>query len=139
MIEGKSPALTVDIIIELPMPDGQHGIILIKRKFPPYGWAIPGGFVDYGERVENAAIREAKEETNLDVSLSDLLGIYSDPSRDNRGHTASVVYIAHAVGVPTAQDDALAVGVFTQDKIPADLAFDHNEILADYFENKLNQ
>ncbi|MGI9302338.1 MAG: NUDIX domain-containing protein, partial [Gammaproteobacteria bacterium] len=100
-----TPLLTVDIIIRLagrPL----HDVVLVERRNPPAGWALPGGFVDVGESVENAAVREAKEETTLDVSLRLLLGCYSDPGRDRRGHTVSVVYIADAGGEPKAADDA---------------------------------
>jgi ADP-ribose pyrophosphatase YjhB (NUDIX family) len=106
--------------------------VLIRRKNPPYGWAIPGGFVDYGESMEHAAVREAREETSLRVSLIDLLGIYSDPKRDPRFHTVSAVYVARAKGRPKAADDAKEIGVFTEHGLPP-LAFDHARILADYF------
>ena len=124
----RNPFPTVDIIIEV-----EGGIVLIERKNPPHGWAIPGGFVDYGETVEAAAIREAKEETGLDVELTVLLGVYSDPSRDPRHHTISTVFVASATGQPVADDDAADAGVFTEDTLPADIAFDHRGILADYF------
>jgi 8-oxo-dGTP diphosphatase len=126
-----TPALTVDIIIEL-LDSPNRPIVLIERKHPPHGWAIPGGFVDIGERVERAAVREAQEETSLAVRLVTLLGVYSDPARDPRSHTASAVYIAEARGVPEAQDDAKAVGVFMPAEIPSALAFDHARILRDY-------
>lgn len=126
-----TPALTVDIIIELADRPGRP-IVLIERKHAPHGWAIPGGFVDVGERVEYAAVREAQEETSLAVRLTTLLGVYSDPARDPRSHTASVVYVAEAKGAPHAQDDAKAVGVFTLAEIPSALAFDHARILRDY-------
>ena len=109
------------------------GIILIKRKNPPFGWALPGGFVDYGESLESAAIREAKEETSLDVELSYQLGAYSDPLRDPRHHTISVVFVGKATGKPLAGDDAQDVGVFDRHTLPVPLAFDHEEILKDYF------
>lgn len=126
-----TPALTVDIIIELTDRPGRP-IVLIERRHAPHGWAIPGGFVDVGERVEHAAVREAQEETSLDVRLVALLGVYSDPARDPRSHTASVVYVAEAQGAPQAQDDAKAVGVFNPAEIPSTLAFDHARILRDY-------
>ena len=126
-----TPALAADIIIELiDRPD--RPIVLIQRRNPPPGWAIPGGFVDIGESVPAAAIREAAEETGLRVTLVQLLGCYSDPSRDARGHTASIVYVARAQGVPQAMDDARAVDVFTLDRLPSPLAFDHARILRDY-------
>lgn len=131
MARPQTPSLTVDIIIELNDQTGSS-VILIERKFPPYGWALPGGFVDIGETVENAARREAKEEVSLDVHLEKLLGCYSDPSRDNRGHSVSLVYIASASGHPVAADDASEVGVFRLDELPKKLAFDHGEILEDY-------
>jgi len=122
-----TPSPTVDVIIETC-----GGIVLIKRKNPPYGWAIPGGFVDYGESVEHAALREAKEETGLDVSLNKLLGVYSDPARDPRFHTISTVFTATAEGMPVGLDDAAEAGVFQLDSLPETLAFDHARILADY-------
>lgn len=106
--------------------------MLIKRKYPPYGWALPGGFVDIGETLELAAIREAKEETCLDVHLLSLLGNYSDPNRDDRQHTVSAVYIAEASGEPKAADDASDLSLYTQHNLPNSLAFDHDKILADY-------
>lgn len=127
-----NPLLTVDIIVELA--DGT--IVLIERKNPPYGWALPGGFVDYGEAIECAAIREAKEEISLDVSLTEQFYTYSDPHRDSRHHTVSTVFIATAEGVPEAADDAKTVRTFHQNNLPAPLAFDHARILRDYFSFK---
>ncbi len=121
----------MDIVIELLDRPGRP-IALIRRKNPPHGWALPGGFVDVGERVEAAAIREAWEETGLDVTLTTLLGCYSDPRRDARGHTVSVVYVAEAHGRPEACDDAAAVGIFDPMQLPSELAFDHDSILRDY-------
>jgi 8-oxo-dGTP diphosphatase len=123
-----TPLLTADIIIEY-----MGGVVLIERKNEPYGWALPGGFVDPGEPLEEAAIREAREETSLDVTLRDLLYIYGKPSRDPRGHTASVVYIATGAGERQGADDAKAAQVFMSGDFPDDIAFDHKEILADYF------
>jgi 8-oxo-dGTP diphosphatase len=127
----KTPALTTDIIIELKdRPDVP--IVLIRRKNPPHGWALPGGFVDVGESLEHAAVREAEEETALRVTLKILLGCYSDPTRDPRGHTASAVYVAEAVGEPRAQDDAAGVAIFSPEGLPSPLVFDHARILRDY-------
>ena len=126
-----TPLLAADVIIELVDRPGRP-IVLIERRHPPPGWAIPGGFVDVGESIEQAAVREAREETALEVTLMALLGVYSDPKRDARGHTASVVYVASAQGTPRAQDDAAAVGVFNPADLPANLAFDHRRILTDY-------
>jgi 8-oxo-dGTP diphosphatase len=132
-----TPLLTVDIIIELSdRPD--RPIVLIQRKYPPPGWALPGGFVDVGESLEQAAVREAREETSLAVRLTTLLGCYSDPRRDARGHTASVVYVATAEGAPSAQDDAAALGVFSPQDLPQPLAFDHGQILRDYLQYRLH-
>jgi len=127
----KNPIPTVDIIIEV-----KGGIVLIKRKNPPYGWAIPGGFVDYGESLEEAAVREAKEETSLDIKLIRQFHTYSDPDRDKRFHTISTVYIAKAEGKPKADDDAKEIGVFNKDNLPSPIAFDHEKILKDYFSNR---
>lgn len=127
----RNPAPTVDIIIEL-IDQPQRPIVLIERKNTPYGWAIPGGFVDYGESVETAAKREAEEEVSLQVELVTLLGIYSDPKRDPRQHTMSTVYIATATGEPQADDDAKSLGVFLPWEFPTNLCFDHDLILKDY-------
>jgi len=127
-----NPLLTVDIIVELA--DGT--IVLIERKNPPSGWALPGGFVDYGEAIEHAAMREAKEEISLDVNLTEQFYTYSDPSRDPRHHTVSTVFIATAEGVPEAADDAKTVRRFHENNLPAPLAFDHARILRDYFRFK---
>ncbi|MEE8342687.1 MAG: NUDIX hydrolase, partial [Gammaproteobacteria bacterium] len=106
-------------------------VVLIERRNEPFGWALPGGFVDQGEILEQAARREAQEETGLDVHLLVLLGCYSDPKRDPRGHTVSAVYIGEAAGTPVAQDDAKAVALFNPGQWPT-LVFDHQLILADY-------
>lgn len=131
MPRPETPQLAADAIIELTdRPD--RPIVLIERKYPPYGWAIPGGFVDVGEPLERAAVREALEETCLAVQLTALLGMYSDPQRDDRGHTVTAVYVAEATGEPRAADDAKNLHVFTIDKLPGELAFDHAQVLADY-------
>lgn len=127
----ETPLLAADAIIELLDKPGRP-IVLIERKNPPYGWAIPGGFVDVGEYLETAAIREAKEEVCLDVSLKALLGMYSDPKRDDRGHTVTAVYVAEAKGMPEAADDAKNLAIFELDKLPQELAFDHAQVLDDY-------
>jgi 8-oxo-dGTP diphosphatase len=140
VVKYQNPFPTVDIIIEiasgshaLMSPGKNGGIVLIKRKNPPFGWALPGGFVDYGESLEAAAIREAEEETSLKVELKYQLGAYSDPGRDPRFHTISVVFVASSTGVPKAADDAKDVGIFGRDSLPGNLAFDHGRILQDYF------
>ena len=123
----RNPVPTVDIIIEV-----NGGIVLIERKNPPLGWAIPGGFVDYGESLEKAAVREAGEETGLDVKLVRQLHTYSDPGRDKRQHTISTVFVAVATGEPVGGDDAVQAQVFTRANLPP-LVFDHEKILQDYF------
>ncbi len=130
MPEPVTPLITVDIIIEMVDRPGTP-IVLIERKYLPHGWALPGGFVDVGETLEQAAVREAKEETSLDVKLKALLGNYSDPARDLRGHTVIAVYIAAASGKPGAADDANNLELFMPGKYP-ELAFDHQLILEDY-------
>ena len=126
----KNPVPTVDIIIELG-----NSIVLIERKNPPHGWALPGGFVDYNESYEEAAIREAKEETGLDVALIRQFHTYSKPDRDPRQHTASTVFIATSEGTPQGLDDALQAKAFTRDNLP-ELVFDHTQIVDDYFNNR---
>ncbi|MCD6133220.1 MAG: argininosuccinate lyase [Deltaproteobacteria bacterium] len=125
----ENPIPTVDIITEF-----KGGIVLIKRRNYPYGWAIPGGFIGWGERAEDAAIREAKEETGLSVELKDILGVYSDPDRDPRSHTLSVVFVAKGKGILRAGDDAMEAAIFRRGEIPDRMAFDHKRILGDYFE-----
>ena len=132
----KTPFLAVDGIIKLyDEKENFKGIVLIERLNRPLGVAIPGGFVDIGETVENAVIREMKEETSLDVSIESLLGVYSDPKRDERFHTASVVYVCKAYGKPIAQDDAKEVYVYKLDELPLEkLVFDHKQIILDFIE-----
>ena len=126
-----TPLLAIDALIVCDLKLAQ-GVVLIKRKNPPYGWALPGGFVDIGETVEQAVVREAKEETNLDFAIDDLAGIYSKPDRDPRGHTVSIVYAGKAAGEMIAKDDATEIGVFSIFELP-ELAFDHKDIIMDYF------
>ena len=129
----KTPYLTTDGIIELYEGGTFKGIVLIERRNDPKGLALPGGFVDIGERVEDALVREMLEETNLEVKISKLLGIYSDPKRDPRFHTASVVFIAKAQGEPKGGDDAKHAKLYPLEEIPMDqLVFDHSDILKDY-------
>ncbi|MFZ5775096.1 MAG: NUDIX domain-containing protein [Thermodesulfobacteriota bacterium] len=126
----RNPAPTVDIIIQTA-----EGIVLIERKNPPLGWALPGGFVDYGESLEQAAVREALEETGLAVQLLGQFHTYSDPSRDTRRHTISTVFLATAQGEPRAGDDAGRVAIFSENALPP-LVFDHRKILDDYFADR---
>ncbi len=131
MARPQTPQIAADAIIELvDRPD--RPIVLVERRYAPLGWAAPGGFVDIGETVEHAAVREAREETGLVVTLQCLLGLYSDPARDPRGHTITAAYVATATGVPIAADDAKHLGVFTLDHLPSPLAFDHDQMLRDY-------
>ncbi len=120
--------LTVDCIIEM-----SGRIVLIRRKNPPFGWALPGGFVDEGETVEEAVRREMQEETNLSLEQLQQFHVYSDPGRDPRGHTVSVVFTATGMGELKAQDDASEIALFTEGSLPDDIAFDHRTILNDYF------
>ncbi|MGW8194548.1 MAG: NUDIX domain-containing protein [Desulforhopalus sp.] len=126
----QNPVPTVDIIIEI-----KEKIVLIERKNPPHGWALPGGFVDYGESYEAAALREAREETGLEIKELRQFRTYSDPGRDPRQHTASTVFIGRSEGAPSAGDDASRAALFTEDTLPA-LAFDHARILSDYYRQK---
>jgi len=127
-MELKTPFLTVDIIIRY-----KNGIVLIERKNPPYGWALPGGFVDIGESVECAAIREAKEETSLDVTLIEQFHVYSKPDRDIRSHAVSVIFIGDGNGTLQGADDASKADVFSENNLPESIAFDHPQIISDYF------
>jgi 8-oxo-dGTP diphosphatase len=128
MADYKNPVPTVDCILEL---SGER-VVLIRRKNPPPGWALPGGFVDEGEPLDAACRREVKEETGLEVQLLEQFFTYSDPKRDPRRHTLSTVYLGRATGEPTGGDDASEARAFALDALPADLAFDHATILADY-------
>lgn len=128
----RNPAPTVDIIIELIDQPGRP-IVLIERQNEPYGWAIPGGFVDYGESLESAAVREAEEEVSLKVELVEQFYVYSDPNRDARQHTIAIAFIATAIGQPKAADDAKSIGIFNQWDLPNNLCFDHDRILKDYW------
>lgn len=133
-IKRRNPFPTVDIIIEL---EGQEGsIVLVERKNPPHGWALPGGFVDWGESLEEAAVREALEETSLKVTLKEQFHAYSDPKRDPRFHTVTMVFTATSQGEPRAADDAKNLGVFTKDTLPTPIVFDHSQILRDYFSKR---
>jgi len=129
----RNPYPTVDIIIRLTNRPEPDNVVLIKRLNPPYGWALPGGFVDYGESVEQTAVREALEETNLHVTLTGLAGVYSAPGRDPRFHTITTVFSATANGEPKAGDDAGEARVFTRNTLPEDIAFDHRDVLNEYF------
>ena len=130
MPRPRTPEITVDLVIELEDKPGRP-IVVIRRGHPPAGHALPGGFVDIGETVEHAAMREAREETGLEITLREILGVYSDPARDPRGHSVAIVYVATASGEPVAGDDAAAVIVTDPDQSPP-LIFDHGKILADY-------
>lgn len=136
MAEGaerrRTIAVAVDVIIEM----ADHGIVLIARRNPPLGWALPGGFVEVGETLEAAAVREAYEETGLAVELVRQFHTYSAPARDPRGHTISTVFVARGRGTPRARDDVREVGIFRRDRLPRPLAFDHGRILDDYFEGR---
>jgi 8-oxo-dGTP diphosphatase len=133
----KTPYLTTDGIIEIYEGSTFKGIVLIERRNEPKGLALPGGFVDVGESVEDALKREMQEETNLDVEIEKLLGVYSNPKRDPRFHTASVVFIAKAKGQPKGGDDAKEAKLYTLEEIPMDqLVFDHGDILKDYLYNQ---
>ena len=131
MTKPITPSITADVIIEMTLLEDKP-IILIERKYEPFGWAIPGGFVEVGETIATAAHREALEGTCLDVELDVLLGIYSNPERDFRGHTACAVFIGNASGKPVAADDAKDIALFDPFDVDVKLAFDHRQILEDY-------
>jgi len=136
VLRHTSPIPTVDVIIQTETETGERGIVLIYRRNEPLAWALPGGFVDYGETLEQAAVREAREETGLEVESLNQFHTYSDPERDPRRHTISTVFIAKAKGKPRPGDDADRVGIFPEEKLPSPLAFDHEKILQDYFAAK---
>jgi len=127
----KNPYPTVDVIIDV-----EGKVVLVKRKNPPFGWAIPGGFIDYGESAEDAARREAMEETGLEITGLEQFRCYSDPGRDPRFHTVTIVFTAESKGVPSAGDDAGEAELFGPDELPESMAFDHGRILMDYFSSR---
>jgi len=129
----RNPLPTVDVLIAIPLPDGREGVVLIKRRNDPPGWAIPGGFVDYGEPVEQTAVREMQEETGLMLEDLRLFNVYSDPARDPRHHTITVVFTARGVGTLCAGDDAAEARVFAPWEFPDPLAFDHRAVLEEYW------
>ena len=129
---GDGPYVTVDVIIEL-----DEGIILIERSNPPYGWALPGGFVDYGESLEVAVTREAKEETNMELEELKQFHVYSDPDRDPRFHTVSTVFIAKGKGTPAFGDDAKGLKIVKYENLlNLEYAFDHYKIIQDYLKKR---
>lgn len=133
MMEYRSPLPTVDIVIQCRTQNEEEGLVLIMRNREPRMWALPGGFCEYGESLEEAAVREAKEETGLDIELIEQFSTYSDPHRDPRHHSITTVFLARSVGEPAAGDDAGEAQVFGEMEIPHTLAFDHKKILDDYF------
>ncbi len=129
----RNPLPTVDVIVSY-----RNGIVLIKRKNPPFGWAIPGGFIDYGESATTAGIREIREETGLVVDNLELFDVKSDPSRDPRFHTITTIYSAVGTGILTAGDDASEAAVFDLSDLPDKIAFDHRDVLKKYFQTLSN-
>jgi 8-oxo-dGTP diphosphatase len=127
----RNPKPTVDLLIEIAGRPGS--LVLIRRSHEPEGWALPGGFVDEGEWLADAAAREAKEETGLDVTLTELFHVYSNPARDPRQHTVSTVFCGTARGEPVGGDDAAEARVVTEDTLPSPIVFDHPTIISDYF------
>ncbi|MBN2407564.1 MAG: NUDIX hydrolase [Elusimicrobia bacterium] len=125
------PLCTIDVIIRVG-----DKILLVRRKYPPMGWALPGGFVEKGETLEDAARREAREETGMELEGLSQFHAYSDPSRDSRFHSISVVFSAAGKGSPAAASDAERIGLFDKDSIPDDMAFDHKDIILDFLENR---
>lgn len=123
----RNPYPTVDVIIEI-----EGDVVLIERANEPKGWALPGGFIDYGEAPADAARREVREETGLEVTLTDLLFVYGAPDRDPRQHNLSIVYVGRATGTPRGADDAAQAAVFALDALPSPLCFDHARIIDDY-------
>ncbi|RUM28504.1 MAG: NUDIX hydrolase [Aquifex sp.] len=133
----KTPFLATDVIVRLWDGERFKGIVLIERKYPPVGLALPGGFVEVGESVEEAAVREMREEIGLEVRLYKLMGVYSDPKRDPRAHVVSVVWIGDAQGEPKAGSDAKKVKVYKLEEIPLDrLVFDHKRIIMDFLKGR---
>ncbi len=130
----RGPDVTADVLIT--PEDGARRVVLIRRRYPPPGWALPGGHVETGETVEVAAAREALEETGLHVTLVRQFHVYSDPHRDPRRHKVSVVFVGHSSGQPVGADDAAEARWFAHDALPVDIAFDHAQILSDYFNGR---
>jgi len=131
---GDALRITADVIIEAP----DRRIVLVRRRHPPFGWALPGGFLEVGESLEQCAVREAREETGLEVELVQQLGTYSEPGRDPRGPTVTTVFIGRAAGAPCGGDDAAEARAFALDELPPALAFDHARIIDDYRAERTN-
>lgn len=131
-METQKIALSVDAIIDM----GAGLIVLIERQNEPHGWALPGGFVEQGECLEDAVIREVKEETGLEIEIIRQFHTYSDPKRDPRHQSVSTVFVTRGMGTPKASSDAKAVGLYHQFNLPENIPFDHRQILDDYFLNR---